>query len=440
MPAGGRAQLLYEVALSPPHPLLQVGTGDRLSLRSQASEPLREITLARHLAGPRWQLVSAGDLAAGASRPAPPAREVLREELAATLAATITRGGLAAGVGPGQLADFQARYHWVERVLAAAEGRAGWTALYRAEGATCDRLLPLVTAPAAARRVRTLWFWVTDIPDGLSGAEPWPTAPPVPALGSVEVGPGDLELSEYGVIRQRYPADPGKSSRDLAWLGWTFHDDVWLLDPTDNLHGAAELPLFSQLGGHPDAADLMAGLGAVGGETCGGILAPWSEQVIIGDDDVRTDDGFFPPGSRPPVVVARAVGAGRAAAVASRGMLLGGLPENQMLMRRLVDWVAGSPTPVPPARIADLAVYPNPFNPQAEIVLTLAAAGPVLVTVHDLAGRRVAELWQGDLPEGRRHLAWNGRAQRGAAAAAGVYLLRVQAGGEVRCRKLTLVE
>lgn len=83
--------------------------------------------------------------------------------------------------------------------------------------------------------------------------------------------------------------------------------------------------------------------------------------------------------------------------------------------------------------------WPNPGNPHFRAVLRLPADGPVVVTVHDLAGRRVALLHEGALPAGDHEVAWDGRSG-GRAAAAGAYLLRVAGPGGAATTRLVLVK
>ncbi len=75
-----------------------------------------------------------------------------------------------------------------------------------------------------------------------------------------------------------------------------------------------------------------------------------------------------------------------------------------------------------PAHAIELAQnVPNPFSGTTRISFTLASAGKVDVTVHDLAGRRIANLYQGSLEAGTHVVSWNGRMSSGVAAATGIY-------------------
>jgi hypothetical protein len=95
--------------------------------------------------------------------------------------------------------------------------------------------------------------------------------------------------------------------------------------------------------------------------------------------------------------------------------------------------------PVPPA--ADpfaLSAYPNPFNPSVAVSFTLTRNALVTVTVYDIAGRRVADLFQGELTATRHTVTWDGRDRDGRAAPSGVYLARVASDGAASTTRLVL--
>jgi len=83
--------------------------------------------------------------------------------------------------------------------------------------------------------------------------------------------------------------------------------------------------------------------------------------------------------------------------------------------------------------------YPNPFREQTTIEYTLPEAGDVRLEVYDLLGRRVQVLVDGRHQEGLHRVSWNGRNGSGATAASGIYIVRLQANGTTRSRKMTLV-
>ncbi len=101
-----------------------------------------------------------------------------------------------------------------------------------------------------------------------------------------------------------------------------------------------------------------------------------------------------------------------------------------------------APAGVPAATLATVleSVQPNPFNPQATVAFTLAAAGPVRLAVYDLYGTKVHTLVDGDLAAGRHEAVWDGRDDRGQAMASGVYLARLVAGPVTQMRKMVLMK
>jgi hypothetical protein len=95
---------------------------------------------------------------------------------------------------------------------------------------------------------------------------------------------------------------------------------------------------------------------------------------------------------------------------------------------------------VPQARPASLAQnVPNPFNPETEISFILGTAGPARLTVHDLSGRLVRVLFEGQRSAGEFSVSWDGTELGGGPVGSGVYLYRLEAGGKVEQRKMTLV-
>jgi len=102
--------------------------------------------------------------------------------------------------------------------------------------------------------------------------------------------------------------------------------------------------------------------------------------------------------------------------------------------------IAGATTGVPDAMALRLGpCIPNPFNPQAEILFSLPAAGNVRVAVHDAAGRRLRTLVDEFRPSGAHRALWNGRDDQGRALASGVYWVRAVGPGGQALLKVTLV-
>lgn len=101
---------------------------------------------------------------------------------------------------------------------------------------------------------------------------------------------------------------------------------------------------------------------------------------------------------------------------------------------------AGVPSPATAAAVRLEPAVPNPFNPATRIVFTVDRARELAVTVHDVRGRRVAELARGSFAAGPHEVTWNGADGAGAPVASGVYLVRLHGEGVEALRTVTLLK
>jgi hypothetical protein len=94
-----------------------------------------------------------------------------------------------------------------------------------------------------------------------------------------------------------------------------------------------------------------------------------------------------------------------------------------------IGWIphtTDAPGAGPAARVA-LATSPNPARGgRITVHFDLAGEEQVEVALYDVTGRQVRSLARGTYPGGRHDLAWDGRDDRGRAAAPGVYLARLK--------------
>ena len=87
------------------------------------------------------------------------------------------------------------------------------------------------------------------------------------------------------------------------------------------------------------------------------------------------------------------------------------------------------------------ANYPNPFNPATTIPFAVPVeAGNVDLTIYNVLGQPVRQVWNGPLAAGEHRLVWDGRDAQGQAVAAGVYLYQLQVGDQTRMRKMVKLE
>jgi len=84
------------------------------------------------------------------------------------------------------------------------------------------------------------------------------------------------------------------------------------------------------------------------------------------------------------------------------------------------------------------APLPNPARSHVAIRYSLAADGPVSLTVHDLTGRAVRTMCAATEKRGIHRVAWNGTDERGRLLADGVYFLKFTAGDFRQTEKLVL--
>jgi hypothetical protein len=84
--------------------------------------------------------------------------------------------------------------------------------------------------------------------------------------------------------------------------------------------------------------------------------------------------------------------------------------------------------------------FPNPFNPETVISLSLDKPGDVTLSVYDILGRTVTTLYHGYLPTGQHQFRWNGTDGNGQGVASGVYFYRLSSDQISLTRKMALMK
>ena len=91
--------------------------------------------------------------------------------------------------------------------------------------------------------------------------------------------------------------------------------------------------------------------------------------------------------------------------------------------------------------LALLSNVPNPFNPATKLSFEIPEGGGlVTLVIHGVDGRRARQLVASDLPGGKHTVLWYGRDDSGRKLPSGVYFASLRSGGEVRTRKLVMVQ
>jgi hypothetical protein len=83
--------------------------------------------------------------------------------------------------------------------------------------------------------------------------------------------------------------------------------------------------------------------------------------------------------------------------------------------------------------------YPNPFGGRTTLEYALPERADVRIVIFDILGRRVRVLHDENRRAGFHQLQWNGRNNIGQPVASGLYLVRLEALGQQKTQKITLV-
>jgi hypothetical protein len=100
---------------------------------------------------------------------------------------------------------------------------------------------------------------------------------------------------------------------------------------------------------------------------------------------------------------------------------------------------AVDPGEAPAVRLTLAQNQPNPFRAGTQIHFGLPETESVRLDVFDVTGRLVRRLVDGTLQAGDHAVEWDGRANGRTSLPSGVYLYRLEAGGEVAQRRMLLL-
>ncbi|MBP6874475.1 MAG: FG-GAP repeat protein [Candidatus Eisenbacteria bacterium] len=85
-----------------------------------------------------------------------------------------------------------------------------------------------------------------------------------------------------------------------------------------------------------------------------------------------------------------------------------------------------------------LLIHPNPFAPHTSIIYELQTRENVRLTIHDVTGRLIALLADGQAEAGRHAIEWTGRDEAGRQVESGVYFARLECAQAVSTARLVL--
>ncbi|MCB5270893.1 MAG: metallophosphoesterase [Candidatus Cloacimonetes bacterium] len=80
--------------------------------------------------------------------------------------------------------------------------------------------------------------------------------------------------------------------------------------------------------------------------------------------------------------------------------------------------------------------WPNPFSESANIHLKFPSSSPLKVSIYNLRGAKIRDLYDGITKAGDLSLVWDGKDQKATAQAAGIYFLKAEFSGQSQVHKL----
>jgi hypothetical protein len=84
--------------------------------------------------------------------------------------------------------------------------------------------------------------------------------------------------------------------------------------------------------------------------------------------------------------------------------------------------------------------FPNPFNPETTISFYLADKSALKLSIYNLKGQKVNDLYSGTMPAGDHTIIWNGRDAKGNPVSSGIYLMRLSTEQGNFTRKMMLMK
>lgn len=106
----------------------------------------------------------------------------------------------------------------------------------------------------------------------------------------------------------------------------------------------------------------------------------------------------------------------------------------------LVYETGENPTPSIPQVTELKSIYPNPFNPSANISFGLAKSSDVEFKIYNSRGQMVRNMALGVKDAGTWNLVWNGTDNNGRAVPTGIYYIQMQAGKDSFIRKAVMMK
>jgi len=86
------------------------------------------------------------------------------------------------------------------------------------------------------------------------------------------------------------------------------------------------------------------------------------------------------------------------------------------------------------------SAFPNPFNNEVVIPISLTHEQFINLSIYNILGELVHTLVQGKVGAGETSFTWNGLTDEGFVASAGIYLVRLTNGDQVKTQKILILK
>ena len=87
-----------------------------------------------------------------------------------------------------------------------------------------------------------------------------------------------------------------------------------------------------------------------------------------------------------------------------------------------------------------LTNFPNPFNPETNIVFNLLEEGQVQLDIYNIKGQKVKQLIKEQLIAGSHTVDWNGKNNSNKSVASGIYFYKISTGKDTDLKKMLLLK
>lgn len=87
-----------------------------------------------------------------------------------------------------------------------------------------------------------------------------------------------------------------------------------------------------------------------------------------------------------------------------------------------------------------LSNYPNPFNPSTTLSFELQKSSDVKLTVYNIKGQKVRDIFNGYLNSGNHEYVWDGTDQIGNTVSSGIYFTKIESANGIFVKKMMLIK